>query len=65
MITCPYCKNGKLNLEIIERYPAKLGGISFDVNDAKISKCGSCGNIAVSAKELYRWRDILNKINCS
>jgi YgiT-type zinc finger domain-containing protein len=63
MITCPYCKNGKLNLETIERYPARLGGIPFIVNNAKIAKCGNCSNIVVSANEIKRWREIQNNKN--
>lgn len=32
-----------------------MGGVPVEVTDAKISKCNSCGETSVNAKELKRW----------
>lgn len=53
---CPTCGKGRMALEIIPSYSTRLGGIALIVEDARVSKCSSCGETSVSATELKRWR---------
>ena len=44
--------------ETIADYAACLAGITFNVKDARISTCKSCGEIVITAEELKRWEGL-------
>jgi len=43
----------------VSRYRTVLGGIAFEVPNARFRECPKCGEIAVSGPEIKRWRSAL------
>ncbi len=58
---CSKCKEGEVKKVTIEKYQARLKGISFPVDNAEIEKCDSCDAELYSAKEIRRWEQLLDE----
>ena len=56
------CKPGIVTELIIPKYMARLKGIDFEVDNAKIDQCDSCGERYFHPKEIRRWEKILKAI---
>jgi putative zinc finger/helix-turn-helix YgiT family protein len=53
---CPNCEGGKLVKSLVPRYQARLGGIPFEIENARLWRCDSCDEIVVTAEDLKDWR---------
>lgn len=56
---CPTCGDGTMEPLVIKNYPARLSGVEFVVPEAHFKKCTKCPERTVNAREIKRWRQIL------
>lgn len=57
-MSCPKCKNGKLEVTVLRNFETRLKGIPFVVEDAKVLQCVKCGEKVYAAKEIERWEQV-------
>lgn len=52
----------KITAQEIVEFQSRLRGLSFLIDDIKITKCNSCGQGIVSDLEIKRWKKALEQL---
>jgi YgiT-type zinc finger domain-containing protein len=56
-LKCPKCRKADLVRSTIENFDTKLGGVPFTIQNANVWRCGECGHVVATAKDLKQWRE--------